>query len=77
MVHADLNARNILVDSSGGIYLIDFDRARIREGAERAFRSNLNRLRRSLEKFWPPVLKEQLENSWSALLAAYKMADAS
>ena len=30
VIHADLNARNILVDGRQRVFLIDFDRARIR-----------------------------------------------
>jgi 3-deoxy-D-manno-octulosonic acid kinase len=71
VVHSDLNARNILAQSSGEIYLIDFDRARIRKGARRAFAANLKRLRRSLEKFWPDGQSQRLENSWESLMKAY------
>jgi 3-deoxy-D-manno-octulosonic acid kinase len=72
VVHADLNARNILVRPSGQVYLIDFDRARIKSGAERAFESNLRRLRRSLDKLWPADSHERLESCWSFLLEAYR-----
>lgn len=71
VVHSDLNARNILVTSSGKIYLIDFDRARISTGADSAFRSNLKRLRRSLEKLWPKGQQERLESCWKTLRMAY------
>jgi 3-deoxy-D-manno-octulosonic acid kinase len=47
--HADLNAHNVLV-TPAGLYLIDFDRGRIRVPAEGWRRSNLRRLRRSLLK---------------------------
>ena len=47
--HADLNANNILVDRDGGVWLVDFDRARHR--APGGWRnSRLRRLKRSLEK---------------------------
>ncbi|EHJ94235.1 3-deoxy-D-manno-octulosonic acid kinase [Vreelandella boliviensis LC1] len=47
--HVDLNARNILVDSSDTPWLIDFDRCRLRApGKWKA--NNLDRLARSLEK---------------------------
>lgn len=71
VVHSDLNARNILVLATGEIYLIDFDRARIRKGARRAFAANLKRLRRSLEKLWPKGDMQRLEESWSSLILAY------
>jgi 3-deoxy-D-manno-octulosonic acid kinase len=72
LVHADLNARNILVGAGETVYLIDFDRARIRPGAEDGFRRNLARLRRSLEKLWPPALPaERLDACWRELERGY------
>ncbi len=48
--HADLNARNILIDQEGAVFLIDFDRGEFRAG--HAWQEdNLNRLLRSLHKF--------------------------
>jgi len=47
--HADLNAHNLLLDSGGTVYLIDFDRGRLRRPGRWAER-NLARLHRSLEK---------------------------
>jgi 3-deoxy-D-manno-octulosonic acid kinase len=49
VVHADLNARNILLDETGRWYLIDFDRARILERPARPA-PMLARLNRSLDK---------------------------
>jgi 3-deoxy-D-manno-octulosonic acid kinase len=49
MVHADLNARNILLDAAGRWYLIDFDRARILDRPARPDRM-LARLNRSFDK---------------------------
>lgn len=48
--HVDLNARNILIDADGQVWLIDLDRCRLRSpGAWRE--ANLARLQRSLAKF--------------------------
>jgi 3-deoxy-D-manno-octulosonic acid kinase len=74
LVHADLNARNILVDQGGAVYLIDLDRARIREGDTRSFEANLRRLRRSLEKLWPQSGQGRLAHSWDCLLDGYGTA---
>ena len=74
VVHADLNARNILVDGAGRVFLIDFDRARVAPGADRAFAGNLNRLRRSLEKLWPTSSWDRLDVCWSNLEAGYEAA---
>jgi len=71
LVHADLNARNILVDEAGVIHLIDFDRSRISPGNERAFEANLLRLRRSLEKIWPESFGTDLESCWFQLGEGY------
>lgn len=75
-IHADLNARNILVDLQDRIYLIDFDRARIQKGAGGAFARNLKRLRRSLEKVWPPSRQSSLEPCWQRLLDGYHAGQA-
>ena len=72
VVHADLNARNILVDDAGEIYLIDFDRARIRPGEEAAFARNIARLQRSLEKLRGEAEAEVLDTGWRLLLEAYR-----
>ena len=47
--HADLNANNILAGRHGGVWLVDFDRARRRRPGGWA-NSRLQRLKRSLEK---------------------------
>lgn len=73
VVHADLNARNILIDDNDRIYLIDFDRAKIMMGAQNQFESNLNRLQRSLRKLWPEGHSESLQKGWANLLAAYRL----
>jgi 3-deoxy-D-manno-octulosonic acid kinase len=70
--HADLNARNILLDHSGAVYLIDFDRGRFRYAGETWKAANLARLQRSLRKFQS---QHQVFNysaaDWQALLAGY------
>jgi 3-deoxy-D-manno-octulosonic acid kinase len=71
LVHADLNARNILVGPGQQIHLVDFDRARIAEGDVAAFRANLARLRRSLEKLWPEAQRAHLDGCWNQLLDGY------
>lgn len=48
--HADLNAFNILIDPTGVVWLIDFDRGTAGGVSNRQRRGNLLRLRRSLEK---------------------------
>jgi 3-deoxy-D-manno-octulosonic acid kinase len=71
VVHADLNARNILVGPGHAIHLVDFDRARIRAGDLAGFRRNLARLKRSLEKLWPATAPDRLEPCWQWLLDGY------
>tara|TARA_B100001057_G_scaffold102991_1_gene100332 strand:+ start:42813 stop:43541 length:729 start_codon:yes stop_codon:yes gene_type:complete len=57
--HGDLNANNILVTgeifnstdkSSKGIYIIDFDKSKIQKISKKDISSNINRLKRSLDK---------------------------
>lgn len=72
--HVDLNVDNILV-AGKSVYLIDFDRCRLRggQGGRSAWRErNLQRLRRSVEKrcqFLPDVERTHL---WQCLYAAYQ-----
>ncbi len=68
--HADLNAHNVLLGASDEVYLLDFDRGRIRErGAwEQVV---LARLRRSLEKVSAGLPRDRFTDAdWQVLLAA-------
>ena len=73
--HADLNARNILLDEASQPWLIDFDRARYKNPRRARWRkSNLARLKRSLDKF---AVREPVFHfgraDWAALLASYEV----
>lgn len=72
VIHADLNARNILIDSQDRVFLIDFDRARICPGAAAAYARNLQRLRRSFEKLWPKAQQPALDSCWQWLMEGYQ-----
>lgn len=72
LVHADLTVRNILIQEGGAVFLVDFDRARFREGANRAFAGNLKRFRRSLLKSWLDVGPETIDHAWTHLLNGYE-----
>jgi len=76
LIHADLNARNILVDGNGEAYLVDFDRARMRKCDSRAFSANLKRLHRSLLKIWPRCDDESLPRCWQYLREGYGVESA-
>ena len=67
--HADLNAHNILVDRTGGVWLIDFDRGERRSGDVAWKQENLARLKRSLRKSEPA--EAVIAQGWAALLDAY------
>ena len=69
--HADLNARNILLDADLQVFLIDFDRARFTQGKAINGQGNLNRLKRSLVKLWPTEELSTLQPAWLQLEAAY------
>ena len=69
--HADLNAHNILFDSTGHGWLIDFDRSRIRI-PETAWRErNLARLKRSLLKLRGGREPAQVKHDFARLRGAY------
>ncbi|MFK2931278.1 3-deoxy-D-manno-octulosonic acid kinase [Dyella agri] len=71
--HADLNAHNVLVASSA-LYLIDFDRGRLRAPAEGWRLANLERLHRSLVKLGAAAQGEATFRAaiWTPLLDAYE-----
>ncbi|MCP5338833.1 MAG: 3-deoxy-D-manno-octulosonic acid kinase [Steroidobacteraceae bacterium] len=71
LCHADLNAHNVLFDENGTVWLIDFDRGRLRRaGLWRD--ANLVRLRRSLHKISDPLPPGHFtETDWQSLLAGY------
>jgi 3-deoxy-D-manno-octulosonic acid kinase len=71
LCHADLNAHNVLFDGGGAVWLIDFDRGRLR-GAGLWRDANLVRLRRSLLKVSDPLPPGHFtETDWQSLLAGY------
>ena len=67
--HADLNAFNILLDEAGQVWLIDFDRGRVRDMAPRLRNANLARLRRSLCKVSPAggAFAQRIEDAYRQL----------
>jgi len=69
--HADLNARNILLDAESGVFLIDFDRARYTPGTRVKGEGNLNRLKRSIVKFWRADKLSAMNTAWTQLEAGY------
>lgn len=70
--HADLNARNIMLGGDGRFYLIDFDRGERKAGAGGWQRSNLDRLRRSFDKFDNNNQNFNFgESEWQQLQAGY------
>ena len=69
--HADLNAYNIQIDKDDKVWLVDFDRGRLRQPG-RWQQQNLARLHRSLQKI--KVLDPRLyfsEANWEQLLEGY------
>lgn len=69
--HADLNARNIMLNTDLQVFLIDFDRARFSAGNAVNGEGNLSRLKRSLLKLWPKEELPALQTAWEQLQAAY------
>jgi len=69
--HADLNARNVLLDSEQRVYLIDFDRARLTPSRPVSGKANLARLNRSLNKLWPATDSRALQPAWDQIRTGY------
>mgnify|MGYP006421682893 CR=1 FL=1 len=74
--HADLNAHNLLLDEADNVYLIDFDRVRLRlRPRGRWCHGNLARLHHSLGKLWRTEPEFAFgEGEWQRLLAGYRSA---
>jgi tRNA A-37 threonylcarbamoyl transferase component Bud32 len=72
--HADLNAHNILLDSTGIVSVIDFDRGQLRAPGAWTSR-NLARLERSLQKIAVALPPDRFTPaSWKELLIGYQEA---
>jgi len=71
--HADLNAHNVLI-SPAGLYLVDFDRGRMRAPAPGWRMANLQRLRRSLLKLGAAAKGEAVfeQAIWMPLMDGYE-----
>jgi len=70
VLHADLNVNNILLDTTGQVFLVDFDKSRRAPGDEHWKLANLYRLRRSVDKLSQP--RAVINAGWTALEAGYK-----
>ncbi|MDF2179273.1 3-deoxy-D-manno-octulosonic acid kinase [Aliiglaciecola sp. CAU 1673] len=69
--HSDLNIHNLMLDDSGKIWLIDFDRCEKRQG-QGWKKDNLARLKRSLEKEQGRMPDYHWQaQQWSSLMAGY------
>ena len=64
--HVDLNARNLLVDEKGQVWLIDLDRCRLTKAGNWQT-SNLERLEKSIFKF----AEQDVPYLWEGLLDGY------
>jgi len=72
--HADLNVHNVLLDEAQAVYLVDFDRGRLRKPGLWCD-ANLVRLRRSLEKIAFGLPPERFtEADWHGLLDGYRVS---
>jgi 3-deoxy-D-manno-octulosonic acid kinase len=75
--HPDLNARNVLQRSDGGITLIDWDRGTAGHAPGRWCDDEIARLERSLLKYRRHVTPAQMGEGMARLRAAWREAMAS
>ena len=70
--HADLNVDNVLMDTQGRIWLIDFDRGALRKPARGWQQANLARLQRSLRKrVGAAAGRAPISDGWREMLSVY------
>jgi 3-deoxy-D-manno-octulosonic acid kinase len=69
--HADLTAHNLQIDASDRIFLLDFDRGRMRDPAGGWRQGNLRRLHRSLAKISADGAVHFTPREWRWLLDGY------
>ena len=70
--HADLTAHNIQINSREELFLLDFDRGRIRSARGSWRARNLDRLQRSLRKISRDGSCEYSDREWHWVLAGYQ-----
>jgi len=74
IMHSDLNCHNILINESGKVWIIDFDKC-ARQSGERWKADNLSRLKRSLKKESAKIAQSCFDkNNWEALAESHKNA---
>lgn len=72
--HADLTAHNLQIDSADRIFLLDFDRGRVRRDDGHWRQANLARLHRSLTKISQGGGPEFTPREWRWLVDGYEKA---
>ncbi|MEO7251676.1 MAG: 3-deoxy-D-manno-octulosonic acid kinase, partial [Arenimonas sp.] len=72
--HADLNSHNVLLDGSGAVWLIDWDKGRQENSAGPWCVRVLARLQRSLRKQCPRLSGGELDQGMRLLRAAHDRA---
>lgn len=68
--HPDLTAQNLLLDADGRVFVVDFDKTRLRPRGKWT-RAGIDRLQRSLRKVALESGTEFDERGWSALMRGY------